>query len=422
MQSLTPVHTVGHLALTPLIRTPEGDLIILSSRHIQWLAFASAIVTANAYYIQPIIGRVADSFGVSHGQVGVVPAMNQIALALGVLLLLPLGDRVRNDRLVAVCLSAQVIALITMAMTRDFSLFVIASTLLGFFTLTPYLLPAWASKRVEPAQLGHATAVLTAGVIAGVQVSRLGSGVIAEWLDWRTVYWLAAGLMALSALALPKIMNRVQGEPEARSQGPTYPTLLKSLAGLARTHRSVMMSGLIQGFNFGIFIATGLGISLHLTSASLGYGTDLVGYLTAFAAIGLVTTPRLGRWADGFGPQRARLVMALIQFVGVTTLLLANDHWLPLILPLTVMSIVGPMVDVTGRMTSLRNDPAVRTRLMSLYITLMFLGGGLGSWCGTLAYDLGGWSGTVGLVILMSSVVCLLSFLQRGQKISATTG
>ncbi|MEM9397861.1 MAG: MFS transporter, partial [Pseudomonadota bacterium] len=72
----------------------------LSNRGIFMLAVASAFVTANAYYIHPIIGRVADSFGVGNGLVGIVPALNQFALALGVLLLLPLGDRMSNRRLV----------------------------------------------------------------------------------------------------------------------------------------------------------------------------------------------------------------------------------------------------------------------------------------------------------------------------------
>ena len=133
---------------------------MVGDREIIVLALASAIVTANAYYIHPIIGDVAREFGVSDGLIGIVPAMNQIALALGVLLLLPLGDRVNNRSLVTLCLSVQVAALATMAVTGNFALFVTASTILGFFTVTPYLLPAYASRRVAPSRLGYATALL----------------------------------------------------------------------------------------------------------------------------------------------------------------------------------------------------------------------------------------------------------------------
>jgi len=59
-----------------------------------------------------------------------------------------------------------------------------------------------------------------------------------------------------------------------------------------------------------------------------------------------------------------------------------------LAIPIVVISIAGPVVDVTGRMTALGAPRDIRTRLMSLYIVLMFLGGGAGSWAGTIAYEL----------------------------------
>ena len=45
-------------------------------------------------------------------------------------------------------------------------------------------------------------------------------------------------------------------------------------------------------------------------------------------------------------------------------------------------------------MTFLNQPPEVRTRLMTVYIVFMFVGGGLASWAGTAAYHYGGWTGT----------------------------
>ncbi|MEM8490068.1 MAG: MFS transporter [Pseudomonadota bacterium] len=375
------------------------------------LAVASAFVTANAYYIHPIIGRVAESFEVSKGLVGVVPALNQFALALGVLLLLPLGDRMSNRRLVAVCLSAQTLALLCMAVVETFSVFVVASTVLGFFTITPYLLPAYASKRVEPANLGFVTAVLTAGVIAGVQLSRLGSGVIAEYLGWRVVYFVATALMTCSAVALPLLMKG-EGPRDNQETLPSYGALLRSLARLSSKYRSVVISGVIQGLNFGIFIATWMGIGLHLTSERMNLGTDIVGYLAAFSGIAILFTPFAGRYADRLGPEKARVFAAWGQLLGISTFMLAGSTWWYLLLPIWLIALVSPVIDISGRIIGLRQPAEVRTRMMSLYITLMFVGGSIGSWSGTLAYDSAGWSGTVILICCMSAVVCLLSMQQ----------
>jgi len=375
-------------------------------REILLLAICSAVVTANAYYIHPIIRAVADSFAVSESQVGWVPALNQGALALGVILLLPLGDRVNNRLLIRTCLLSQVIALAVMATSPSFWLFTLASTVLGFTTVTPYLLPAYVSRRIEVTKLGYATAMLTAGVIAGVQLSRLLSGLIGEFTDWRWVYAMAAVLMGISSLALPKVM--VEEKRDASPIG--YRALLVSLIDVAQKHPRVIRSGLIQGLNFAMFIAMWLAISLHLTSHTLGHGYDLVGYLTAFSAVGLLTTSTLGKWADHRGAEQARLVLALIQPVGLGLLLLASQDWRWLLPPIALLSIVGPVIDITGRMTGLREDPRVRTRLMALYVGMMFLGGGLGSWWGTLAYAMGGWSGIVALLVLLSGGICFLSW------------
>ncbi len=381
-------------------------------REIIVLAVASAIVTANAYYIHPIIGDVARDFAVSDGLIGIVPALNQIALALGVLLLLPLADRVNNRLLVTLCLSVQVAALVAMALTPHFALFVTASTLLGFFTVTPYLLPAYASRRIAPSRLGYATALLTTGVIAGVQVSRLAAGVIGEYADWRLVYWGAAVLMAIAAVSLPRMMV-AEKPPEG---APRYVQLLISMFDLATSHPRLMVSGVIQGINLAGFIALWLGISLHLTSDTLGHGSDLVGYLTAFSAIGLLTTTRLGQWADRTGAEKARLLMATCQFGGVMLLWTAQHNWVFLLPPLAIMSIVGPIIDVTGRMTGLQELPAIRTRLMSLYVSVMFTGAGIGSWAGTMAYDHGSWRGMVLLLSSFTFLVWLLSFQQWRQR------
>lgn len=388
----------------------DSKLRQLGTREVVLLAAAGTIVTANAYYIHPIIGPVADSFQVGYGLVGLVPALNQIALAFGVLFLLPLGDRMSNRRLAVLCIAAQVVALALMATVQDFRLFVAASSLLGFFTITPYLLPAYTSKRVPIERLGFVTAILTTGVIAGVQLSRVTSGVMGELLGWRSVYWMAAGLMALSMIVLPMLMDTDKVPDTAKRE--SYGQLMGSLIRLATEHPRVMTSGVIQGLGFSAFLSCWLGIGLHLTSAELNLGTDTVGYLAAFSGIGLLMTPRLGRWADRFGAEQARLRMAVINFCGILTLGLVQLHWLFLLLPIGVMSIAGPMVDVTGRMTSLNKPPAVRTRLMTLYVTLMFLGGGMGSWSGAIAYDLGGWWGTVILTSFFAGLVCIMSWRQ----------
>lgn len=373
------------------------------------LALAAAVVTANAYYIHPIIGEVADHFRVSHTQIGLVPAANQIALALGILLLLPLGDRFSNRRLTVLFTAGQTGALLLMTVAQDFAWFVTGSTLLGFTTIAPYLLPTYASKRVAPERLGHVTALLTAGVIFGILLARVGAGVLAELAGWRTVYWIASGLMLAVTLALPRIM-----ETGERAQvSASYGALVLSVFSLVARHREVALSGAIQALNFAQFIALWLGLALYLTAPRMGYGTDTVGYLAAIAAVSIVSTPRLGRWADTIGPRRARAVFAIVQLVGIALFWLLGGTLAGLVAPLVVVNLVGPGIDVTGRMTFLSLEPAVRTRLTTAYIVMMFIGGGVGSFAGTAMFETHGWNGMCALLLGLSTLLTLLSLWAR---------
>jgi MFS family permease len=389
---------------------PEGGRRLLTRRDLFLLALASAVVTANAYYIHPIIALVAKDFGVSPSEIGLVPALNQIALAIGIFVLLPLGDRFSNRQLATVFAAGQFLGLMLMAFAGSFWLFVAGSTFLGFSTITPYLLPAYASKRVEPQRLGRVTATLTTGVIAGILLARVGAGWVGEHMGWRTVYFIAAGVMLAITLLLPRIM---EGRDKSAAEGPAenYFSLVLSVIPIVRRHPEVILSGLIQGLGFGIFLSVWLTLGLHLTSPEMGYGTDTVGYLAALALLNLMTTAPLGAWADRIGARKARFIISLVQFTGVCLLgVFGHSLWL-LIIPLTLMNVVGPLIDVTGRMTFLSQPPGVRTRLMTAYIVLMFIGGGLASWGATFVYEQAGWDGTTLLALTLSALLVSLSFL-----------
>ncbi len=372
------------------------------------LAVTVAVVTANAYYIHPIIGEVARDFGVSDARIGIVPALNQLALALGILLLLPLGDRYSNKSLCIGFVTAQCVFMLGMALAEGFAAFTVASTLLGFVTIAPYLIPAFASKRVAPNRLGQVTALLTAGVIFGILVARVGAGIVAENFGWRAVYWCAFVLMAGVTMILPLTLKSA-GAARKEPQG-SYVQLLASVFTLARSHRDMLVSAAIQGLNFAAFTATWLALALHLTGDELGYGVDTVGYLAGIAAISIFSTPRLGRWADRIGARRARLIAAVVQMIGIALMYPLGWNVWTVLVPLVLINIVGPTVDVTGRMTFLALEPAIRTRLTTSYIVIMFLGGALGSIASTAIYDFGGWAGTCALLAGISSGVVILSF------------
>lgn len=229
---------------TKLSHPPTGEPKGLSRRSEFALAAITGATVANAYYIHPIIADIGPDFGVGAAGIGMVPAANQIALALGIFLLLPLGDRYPARRLSLILSAAQAAALFLMAWAESFAVFVAGSTLLGFFTIVPYLMPSYASKRVAADKLGSVTATLTAGIIVGILIARVGAGIVAEFFDWRIVYWIAGAIMIGVTLAVPLFLEPRRTEPDPAKQQP-YWSLVFSTITLMRAHPLVIRSGLI---------------------------------------------------------------------------------------------------------------------------------------------------------------------------------
>jgi predicted MFS family arabinose efflux permease len=141
----------------------------------------------------------------------------------------------------------------------------------------------------------------------------------------------------------------------------------------------------------------------------MGYGTDVVGYLAGFAALSVLTTPRFGQLADRIGARRARVLFGCIQLAGTALFLPFGESLWLLTIPIVVTSTVGPAIDVSSRMTFLSAEPELRTRLTTIYIVMMFIGGGIGSYGGTALYDQFGWNGVALALIASCATLTVLA-------------
>ncbi|ATW02877.1 MFS transporter [Sphingorhabdus sp. YGSMI21] len=370
-------------------------------------ALSSAAVIANGYYLHPLITPVAEEFGVSGATVGLAPAFNQIALALGILLLLPLGDRINNRTLVTIFVGGQFLAMLAMALSGSFVIFVAASSLLGFVTIAPYLLPAYVTKRVAPERIGHVTGIMTAGVTLGILGSRVGGGLLGHYFGWRSAYWVGVACMALLVILLPLIMERRRDEKPSGVEPPRYGELLRSLWPIMKSLPEVPLGGLIQALSFGLFLAIWLAIGLHLPRN--GYGVDTVGYLAIIAIINVFGSPFAGRFADRIGAERARIYFSLAQLIGVCILPFAGQNLVLLVIAVIFNTIGGASVDICSRTILFKRAPEIRTRLMTIYIVIMFIGGGISSWLGAATYEYAGWPGISVMAICYALAIMGLS-------------
>ena len=95
----------------------------------------------------------------------------------------------------------------------------------------------------------------------------------------------------------------------------------------------------------------------------------------------------------GSGAERARIYFCLAQLVGVCILPFAGHNLWLLVIAIIFNTIGGASVDICSRTILFSRAPEIRTRMMTIYIVIMFIGGGISSWLGAATYEYAGWPG-----------------------------
>jgi predicted MFS family arabinose efflux permease len=381
------------------------------SRPLVWLlASGAGFSVASLYYSQPMLGVLGAALSASDRAVGWVPTMTQLGYALGILLLAPLGDRYDRRTIILAKTVLLAFALLASGWAPAIGWLLPASLAVGLMaTLAQDIVPA-AATLAPAAHRGRVVGTVMTGLLLGILLSRVVSGLVAENFGWRTVYVLAAGAMALIGVAA------WQGLPRfAPTTQLGYGALMRSIVTLWQRHGDLRRAAYAQGLlslGFSAFWST-LAVMLH---GSFHLGSAAAGAFGLAGAAGALAAPLAGRLSDRRGPEmvtRLGAGMAAVSF-GVMMLspLLPPMAQLALIVASTIGFDFGVQVSLVAHQTLIYGiDPPARSRLNAVLITGMFVGMAAGSSLGNAAMGQWGWSGVVAVATLAALGALLVRLL-----------
>jgi predicted MFS family arabinose efflux permease len=89
---------------------------------------------------------------------------------------------------------------IGLAVTSDLIVFEVLTFIVGVVTVVPQILLPLAADLAPPARRGTVLSIILSGLLLGILVARLLSGIIAEYASWRVVYYFAIGVQVVVLL------------------------------------------------------------------------------------------------------------------------------------------------------------------------------------------------------------------------------
>lgn len=368
----------------PSNSTKNGSAPYISLSLSLLMAAACGVSVANIYYNQPMLGVIGATFPEDRAVAGMVPTATQIGYALGLLLLVPLGDRIERRLLIVLQFGGLALSLAAVALAPNAWALLSASVFVGVASSVAQQILPFAAELSAPSRRGATIGLVMSGLLCGILFGRALAGTVAVHFGWRTMFWLGLALAVLVgmvlAFALPK------SEPKTNS---SYGELVRSLATLWREEPRLRQATLIQAFVFGSFSVLWTTLALYL-DAQYHLGADVAGMFGLIGAVGVLFAPVAGRLADQRGPH---FVIGLSIGTMIVSWFVFGAWGMVAGLVVGVLLLdfgaQGSQVSNQHVIQGLR--PAARNRLNATLMTGMFLGGALGSAAATLAWEYFGW-------------------------------
>ncbi|MBB4349427.1 MFS transporter [Aliirhizobium cellulosilyticum] len=383
----------------------------LSATALYAMATASGIAVANIYYNQPMLGIMEDDF--PQQITGFIPTATQLGYALGLLFILPLGDIVHRRKLIVGQFLILAFSLVLAALAPTAGTLVVASLFVGASATVAQQIVPFAASLTDPEKRGSTIGTVMAGVLSGILFSRTLSGFVGEHFGWREMFWLGVP-MALAASALMYI-TLPDHAPVSRM---AYKSALRSLAHLWRRESALRTAALMQAALFGSFTAFWTVLALYLATPKFNLGADVAGLFGIVGAVGVFAAPLAGKVADRKGPHFVVwlgiiLTIAAWLMFGVWTSLIA------LVIGVIVLDFGIQSALVSNQHIVYALDPDARSRLNTIFMTAMFLGGSAGAALASAAWSYEGW---IGVAILGGALGIAALFIKSLEHRRGTEG
>lgn len=351
------------------------------------MAFCTGLIVANIYYCQPLVILIAKDFGISETMAGKTTYLTQAGYAVGLFLLVPLGDMFERKKQILVITALAIVALLLAAISKDFFLLQIASFLIGACSIVPQLILPLTANLSDDTNRGHNIGIVMSGLLVGILASRAVSGSIGFWLGWRAVYYMAAGicllLIALMAKRFPKSFPSFKGN---------YSQLMSSMFGYIKSQPVLREASIINFLAFAIISGFWTVMVLFLANPPYNFQTLQIGLFGIAGAAGALAAPLVGKLSDGGNPRQNLMKGFILQLVSLALFYFVGTAVIPFIIGIILIDIGQQAIHVTNQTRIYTLIPEARNRLNTIFMSVSFVGASCGSAVGLLLWEQGGWN------------------------------
>ncbi len=384
-----------------------------------FLGVACAVGVASIYFNQPLLLVMGRDFGEGARTMGFVAVATQVGYALGLLFFVPLGDVAERRALMMRMYAGVALALAAAAMAQGLVWMIVASVFIGLLASVTHVALPMATDLVAEDKRGQAIGTVMTGLLLGILLARTFAGWLSRLGSWRTVFIVAAVVNAAFVPLIYRAMPRL--EPRRTL---SYGEAMRSLWTLFRTEPTLRDAGIVGGLVFGSFSCFWTTLTF-LLSAHYGLGPGVAGSFGLIGAVGAMVAPFAGRMADRLGARAVVSVAGAVLTGSYLWLWLVEQaplslglHMVGLVIGVVVLDMGAQMMQVGNQTRIFNLDQDARSRINTVYMTMYFAGGAIGSALASWTWSRWQWHGVCALALSLVALAGLrhVAGARRGNR------
>lgn len=383
------------------------------SRTVIWLmAIISGLVVANNYYNQPLLGLISKDLNVSETAASRISVLTQIGYALGLLLIVPLGDKFYRKKLILIDLFLVFGALLWMTFATQLWMLYAASLLIGVTSVIPQLfIPIAAELSSDKEKSGNIGTVMS-GLLLGILLSRFIGGIVGDIWGWRAMFGIASGIMILVWIAVYKMLPELQ--PNFKG---TYRELMRSVGHLAKTQPILQLASFRGAMAFGSMCALFTTLVFHMEKPPFNAGASVVGSFGLAGAVGALAAAKVGKFQKFLDLNRIISYSLLIVLGSWAFTYFAGETYWGLIVGVILVDLGVQSSHIMNQTNYFLIKTNAVNRLNTVYMVCYFIGGSLGTWLASIAWNYAQWGG-VCFVGATFAILALIAHILFNKKVN----
>lgn len=381
----------------------------IPQRILLMMSIVGGLTVANLYYNQPLLEEMRASLGIGELEANLITVITQIGYALGLLFVVPMADMWSRRKIVITSMSIAVLMASAIALATNVWVVWGASIILGACSVVPQIFVPMAGLFSRPKEKSRNMGFVLSGLLTGVLAARVISGYLGGWLGWRLMFGIAAVIMLSSLLVTLRMMPVMQS-----SFSGTYRALIATVGKIYMSHRNMRLYSLRAAFSFGSMMAIWSCMAFHLAGEPFHAGSNMVGLLGLCGVAGAVAASGVGKYIPRYGITKISCLGHVLQLSAWLVAYFLGNYYFGLILAIMLVDIGAQCLQLSNQSGCLKEVPEASNRANTIFMTSLFAGGSIGTFCAGVAWDGLGWLGVcaTGIAFAFCSIaITLLSSL-----------